>query len=87
MGMAAEARGRRLLPRGKTVVEKWLHINSGRPEEGQTGALGSGPAPGPAPRRGHVSRAVTYLPPCSVSGAVARLLLLGTPCVPCVRCA
>lgn len=79
MGMAAEARGRRLLPRGKAAVEKWPHIpNSARPEERQ---------PGPAPRRGHVSGAVTYLPPCSVSGAVARLLLLGTRCVPCVRCA
>lgn len=88
MGMTAEARGRRLLPRGKTAVErKWPDSNSGLPEERQPGKLGSSPAPGPAPCRGHVSGAVTYLRPCGVSGAVAGLLLLGTRCVPCVRCA
>ncbi|XDB64088.1 hypothetical protein AB1E18_017404 [Capra hircus] len=86
--MTAEARGRRLLPRGKTAVErKWPDSNSGLPEERQPGKLGSSPAPGPAPCRGHVSGAVTYLRPCGVSGAVAGLLLLGTRCVPCVRCA
>ncbi|XP_070219073.1 WD repeat-containing protein 90 isoform X6 [Bos mutus] len=86
--MAAEARGRRLLSRGKTAVKrKWPDSNSGLPEERQRGKLGSIPAPGPAPCRSHVSGAVTYLRPCGVSGAVAGLLLLGTRCVPCVRCA
>ncbi|XP_055265016.1 WD repeat-containing protein 90 isoform X3 [Moschus berezovskii] len=83
LGMAAEARGRKLLPRGKTAVErKWPDNNPGLPEERRPEKLGSGPAP----RRGHVPGAVTYLPPCGVSGAVARLLLLGTRCVLCVRC-
>ncbi|XP_061256590.1 WD repeat-containing protein 90 isoform X7 [Bos javanicus] len=86
--MAAEARGRRLLSRGKTAIKrKWPDSNSGLPEERQRAELGSIPAPGPAPCRSHVSGAVTYLRPCGVSGAVAGLLLLGTRCVPCVRCA
>lgn len=88
MGMTAEARGRRLLPGGRTAVErKWPESNSALPEERKPGKLGSSPAPGPAPCRGHVSGAVTYLRPCGVRGAVAGLLLLGTRCVPCVRCA
>lgn len=88
MGMTAEARGRRLLPGGKTAVErKWPDSNSALPEERKPGKLGSSPEPGPAPCRGHVSGAVTYLRPCGVRGAVAGLPLLGTRCVPCVRCA
>ncbi|XP_069425535.1 WD repeat-containing protein 90 isoform X10 [Ovis canadensis] len=82
--MTAEARGRRLLPGGKTAVErKWPDSNSALPEERKPGKLGSSPAP----CRGHVSGAVTYLRPCGVRGAVAGLPLLGTRCVPCVRCA
>lgn len=67
MGMTAEARGRRLLPGGRTAVErKWPESNSALPEERKPGKLGSWPAARPPRAAVTCPGAVTYLRPCGV---------------------